>query len=122
MEYAPPISGGRLVRQHALSGFRADLLTDIRSHGLMQYEHVLTVLGAESDAPVIVVASERSVAGPAGGSHVLGLFPGSGHVNFGESDEWADLETFEQAALGVAAEHLGLSGEWEAVGVPPGGD
>jgi hypothetical protein len=36
------------------------------------------------------------------GSHLLCAFTPAGRVNFGDSDDWADLDRFEAAALDLA--------------------
>lgn len=111
MSYMPWIEGGWVVVRRELGGYRAVLLTEPESPGGITYAHVLLVTATDTGDVVLAVASEKmSVAGP--GSHVLGLFPGDSHVNLGARDEWADLETFREKALLVAAEHLGLSGTW----------
>ena len=111
MEYEPLVSGGRTVGRYNLGGFRALLLTDVQSDGKITYEHVLFVMRSSALAPVLAVTSEVAAVG-GHGSHVLGLFPGNGHVNLGTRDEWANLSAFESKALDVAAQHLGLDGAW----------
>lgn len=107
------VSGGRIVGRYNISGFRALLLTDVRSEGMITYKHVLFVMASATIAPVLAVTSEVAAVG-GDGSHVLGLFPGDGHVNLGMQDEWGDLSAFESKALDVAAQHLGLDGVWTA--------
>lgn len=111
MEYAPLVSGGRIAGRYSLSGFRALLVTDVLSDGMITYKHVLFVMPPATVAPVLAVTSE--VAAVSGnGSHVLGLFPGNGHVNLGMRDEWENLSAFKSKALDVAAQHLDLNGTW----------
>lgn len=90
MNYVPWTEGGVVVAERELGGYRAVLLTELESPGGIKYAHVLLVTAAGSDAQVLAVASER-MATPGPGTHVLGLFPGDGHVNLGASDEWANL-------------------------------
>jgi hypothetical protein len=111
MNYLPWTEGGVVVAERELGGYRAVLLTEPESPGGITYAHVLLVTAAGSDAPVLAVASEV-MATPGPGSHVLGLFPGDGHVNLGASDEWADLKAFDAEAHRVATGHLGLMGTW----------
>ena len=58
--------------------------------------------------PCLFVASEvnphRDEFG--GGFHFLRIFPGDGHLNLRDSDEWVDRERFLARALGVARELL----------------
>jgi hypothetical protein len=42
-----------------------------------------------------------------GESHFLCVFDEQGHHNLGDSNEWADPEKFEAAALKILAERLG---------------
>ena len=111
MNYVPWTEGGVVVAERELGGFRAVLLTEVESPGGIKYAHMLLVTAAGADAPVLAVASEKMATGGPG-SHVLGLFPGNGHVNLGVNDEWADLRAFDVESHRIAAEHLGLSGVW----------
>ena len=115
MNYAPHITNAVRAKLFRQGGFRAVLLTKVEAKGTLVYDHILIVAAEDTGKPVLCVAAERVRMPPhlRSGSHVLGLFPGDGHVNMGASDEWADLERFSEKALAVAETHLGLASGWE---------
>ncbi len=119
--YWPAIEGGTVVRLFTFGEHRAVLLTGMRSLGVIQYLHVLLIFEVPENRLCLCVSSEknllygRSAPGgeprDVGGSHFLGLFHGQGHVNFGSSNDWADLEKFCTRALEVARGPLGVPAE-----------
>ena len=113
MPYFPSLKRARPVKRFQLGPYLAVVFTDCESLGTVQYTHALFVLPEDSSEPRLAVAAEvNALHGQPGheasGSHFLGLFPGSGHLNFGDSNDWADLETFTGKALELAAERLGI--------------
>jgi hypothetical protein len=116
MGYLPPITEAHAAKRFEQRGYRAVLLTNIVAAGTLKYEYVLLVSAPDSDTPVLAVSSERSRLPKKlrSGSHVLGVFPGDGHINMGASDQWADLAAFERHSLEVASHHLNLEGSWNA--------
>ena len=112
MNYAPVVES-----LHAFGKIRlgpkhtAVLYNDVKSAGRVEYEFIVGVFDDETDEPVLFVASEvnsmKSKLG--GGSHFLGLFPGNGHVNLVNSDDWADAQKFYPKALEIAAGRLGVT-------------
>ena len=91
MNYAPRIASAEPLAHYDVNGREAVLLGNIVSAGMVEYLYVLVVFDTNEE-PCLFVASEvnsqQEVLG--GGSHFLGVFPGDGHLNFGDSDEWAD--------------------------------
>ena len=52
------------------------------------------IVNERDGEPFLFVASEaREAFG--GACHSLGVFPGEGHLNLGDSDEWAARDKFE---------------------------
>jgi len=107
MKYAPRVVSAEPVARYEVAGRKAVLLGNIVSAGMVQYLYILVVYEQDGE-PCLFVASEvnqdREAFG--GGSHFLGVFPGDGHLNLGDSDEWADRERFVERALAIARERL----------------
>ena len=122
--YAPRIKSARRVREHRLSGtLSAVLMTDIVSESrLIAYRHLLVVCKSNVPEPVAYISAEaraplvtrfRQFTAASGavfpdfdlpddrglGSHYLCTFVAGRHGNCGASDDWADLDKFERAAL-----------------------
>jgi hypothetical protein len=59
--------------------------------------------------PSYVIAAEvnnlRS-PGDDSGSHFLGCYPGTGHINHGCSNEWGELDRFDQEARELMSKAL----------------
>jgi hypothetical protein len=79
--------------------------------GRIEYAFILVVYENATQKPCYFVASEvNSMAKTfGGGSHFLEVFPGDGHVNMGDSDEWGDAKKFMAKALAIVAEHFGAA-------------
>ena len=115
--YMPDLLDARHVGNYLLDSYLAMLFTDCKSAGVVEYTHVLFVyeFGPErtpDKLPPRVMAVAAEANGSAlveGGSHFLGVFPGSGHMNLGDSDAWADLDTFTAKALEIVTEHLNIA-------------
>lgn len=108
--YSPVIGGARTVRQFAIGDFNADLMTDIKSTGSVEYTHILAVYGSDGKPVFFTAAEVNSVAEQfGGGSHYLGVFDGTGHASISDNDKWADLEIFEKESVMVVKEHFGIA-------------
>lgn len=117
--YLPMINDARHVSSYMFGReVMVMFFTDCKSAGTIQYTHVAFVYRIDPDKPmpktpppvIFAVASEvNAMAQHGGGSHFLGVFPGSGHMNYGASDDFADLEKFSARALEVVAEQLQLT-------------
>jgi len=107
--YSPAISSGRRVREIKIGQFKAELMTDIKSLGSVEYTHILAVFGSDGQ-PVFFTAAEVNsmVEQFGGGSHFLGGFDGNGHINMGDDDKWADLETFAEESVKVVKQHFNI--------------
>jgi len=59
----------------------------------------------------VIAAEVNNLRSPGddSGSHYLGSYPGSGHINHGCSNEWGDLSRFDQKARELTSEALGIS-------------
>jgi hypothetical protein len=117
--YAPVIDSARRVREHRLGPSHfAVLLTDIVGPSRVQYAHLLVIFAAGREDPIAFISAEakgdpRALFAELGldgfdesdvvdnqpGSHFLCAFTDRGHLNFGASDDWADLQQFERGAL-----------------------
>jgi hypothetical protein len=100
--YAPLITSARRVREHIVGPkHTAVLLTDVESSGQVEYEHLLVLFEVGRQDPIAFISSEvkDDLFEEKRGSHYLCAFIGDEHSNFGESDDWADLDRFEEAAL-----------------------
>jgi hypothetical protein len=114
MPYFPALERARPVKRFQLGPYLAVVFTDCASMGTVQYTHVMFVLDEDSTEPRLAVAAEvNTLHGQPGfeasGSHFLGVFPGDSHLNLGDANDWADLETFTHKALELAAGHLGVA-------------
>ena len=94
-------------------------MTDIENAGSgITYAHLLVVFEKGRDAPIAIISSEAAATDdefmkklgidpadvpPTEGSHFLCAFVEDGHQNFGYSNDWADLDKFERAALDLVA-------------------
>src|SRR5688572_4904388 len=117
--YLPAISDAKHVSSYMFGReIMVMFFTDCTSAGTIQYAHVAFTYRIDPDKPmpqtpppvILAVASEiNQMAQLGGGSHFLGVFPGSGHMNMGASNDWADLEKFTQKALDVIADQLQLN-------------
>lgn len=106
MSYAPRIASAEPLAKFQVAGREAVLLGNIVSAGNVEYLFILAVY--EQDEACFFVASEvnQHQAEFGGGSHFLGVFPGNGHENLGDSDTWADRERFVKQALAIVRERL----------------
>jgi hypothetical protein len=106
--YAPAIASAKPLARYRVAGREAVLLGDVVAAGRVEYLYILAVYDPDGE-PCLFVASEVNAmhATFGGGSHFLGVFPGEGHFNMGDSDEWADRERFTERALAIARERLG---------------
>ena len=110
MNYWPVIGDATPVKRISLpSGQHTAVLLDhIESTGAVKYRYILAVFDNQRREPCLFVSSEvnRMAKRFGGGSHFLGLFTEHGHMNHVDSDDWADIEKFEKAAVEFAAGHL----------------
>ena len=74
--------------------------TSLRGGLRMRYAPLIA--SAESVARYEVAGRQAVLLGDV----ILGVFPGDGHLNLGDSDEWSDRERFVERALTIAREHL----------------
>jgi hypothetical protein len=122
--YWPRVMGGAPLRRYRFGPYRAVLQGDLVSLARVQYLYVLLVVHVEEERIAAYVASEvnemHDPADPESGSHFLGLFPGTGHRNYGASNDWADLDKFAVAAVDLARRHLGVREKAEQVDVNAG--
>ncbi|MCU0498533.1 MAG: hypothetical protein MUF87_14375 [Anaerolineae bacterium] len=102
--YMPTLSAAVHVRSYTLAQYRLKVLTHCKSPGLIQYKYVILVY-EQGDEPVMAITSEHNPR-LTDGSYFLGVFPGYGHVNLGNSIDWGDLEKFIAKALTILAEYL----------------
>ena len=108
-KYFPVIRDAREVRRYNAGTHEVVLLTDVQSTGIVRYTHLLIAFAKGEEEPAYVVAAEvNNLGSPGDGSHILGAFPGSGHMNYGCSDDWADLDKFEREALEIMQTELGI--------------
>jgi len=102
--YAPVIRDARRVREHLFGDLHsAVLLTDIEQGDWndVEYAHLLVLFERHRWDPIAFISSEVNKTGiePSAGSHFLCAFLPTGRRNFGENNDWADLEKFDGAAL-----------------------
>jgi hypothetical protein len=110
MVYGPAIAGGVPIRRIALPTGKhfAVLFDDIKSASMIEYRYILATFANGSKEPCLFVTSEVNKMAELddGGSHFLCGFIDDQHVNYGSSDDWADVDKFEQKALDIALRYL----------------
>lgn len=105
--YLPVLKTARTHARYTIGPYVALVLTDCESAGVIQYRYVVVVFKPGESQPCFAVAAESSGAiQPGTPGYFLGVFPGSGHLNMGLSEDWGDLEKFTAKALEVIATHL----------------
>lgn len=111
--YMPALTNGRVAARYQLGSYLLVVFTDCESTGMIEYLHVLFAFQPGERAPIFAVASEISTftKDMHPDARFLGVFPGSGHINYGMSEDWMDLEKFTQRALEVTAEHFKIDTE-----------
>jgi hypothetical protein len=105
--YLPVLKTAHTHARYKIGPYVALVLTDCQSAGVIQYIYVVVVLKPGDSQPCFAVAAESSGAiEPGTPGYFLGVFPGSGHLNMGLSEDWGDLEKFTAKALDIIASHL----------------
>lgn len=108
-KYFPVWRDARLVKRYDAESYQVILLTDVKCVGIIRCTHLLIALNKREKVPNYVIAAEvNNLGDPKNGSHFLGCYPGSGHINFGCSNDWGDLSLFEKKALELMSEELGV--------------
>lgn len=108
----PQYESSRVVWERRVGDYRLVLEDDIQPRQGMIYEHLLRVYALPQDELHLCVAASRNeYAGPSKdgpNACMLRLFRGYEVDNLGISPAWADIRQFEQRALEVVGEQLGL--------------
>jgi hypothetical protein len=107
MPYFPVIASANPRRRYLFGEYQALLLDEVRSAQTIQYYFILIVFRGQDEVPCLAVASEYSAA-ESDAAPFLGVFPGDGHLNLGNSPDWLVLDKFAAEAVRVALNHLGL--------------
>lgn len=109
----PQYDSSRVVWERTVGDNRLALEDDIYPRQGMIYRHILRVFALpENELRLCVTASRNEYAGPSADgpdAHFLRVFQGYESVNLGMSADWADIAKFEERALELVAEHLGVS-------------
>ncbi len=114
----PSIRSSRELKRYDFQKFRATLFDQIVSYDLVEYSFILILYDKATDDPVMYLTSEKNtspfgelfanlgIAPEAGeesaggsGSHYFCVFDIDGHSNYGASDDWGDVDKFEQKFL-----------------------
>jgi hypothetical protein len=107
MPYFPIVTSATPRRRYVFGEFRATLFDTVRSAQRIEYHFILIVFRGADQVPCLAVASEyhddTTKASP-----FLGVFPGEGHLNLGDSPDWTVLDKFAPEAVRVAIRHLEL--------------
>lgn len=108
----PKFDSSRVVWERRIGDYRLVLEDDIQPRQGMIYEHLLRVYTLPQDELHLCVAASRNAyAGPSKdgpNACMIRLFRGYEVDNLGISPAWADIRQFEQRALEVVGEQLGL--------------
>lgn len=109
-KYFPVVKDARLVKRYDAGTHEIILLTDLKCAGIIRCSHLLIAFNKGDQEPCYVIASEvNNLGSSSDGSHFLGCYPGSGHINLGCSDDWGDLSRFEKKARELMSKKLGIS-------------
>lgn len=122
----PIIRSARTRKRYKAGRYEAALLDQIVTVGrLVAYEYIIVVFEKTAEEPFFLVTSERNdaqanaelfrelglepemLASERGGTHFLCVFSGGVHQNLGDSNEWAEIDRFEAAALNILTKELG---------------
>jgi hypothetical protein len=108
--YLPYLKYASPVRRYRLGNYMATLLSDCQTTDeQIEYAHVLVIYQVTSDAqtakPALVISSETNPSARDDGYYFLCSFAHE-HRNYGASQDWADLNKFESAALQLARQML----------------
>ena len=89
------------------------LHTDVIARGKIRYRYIFELRLKETKSALLYVTSEQNAMYGVFGSeltsnrrHFLCMFRGGLHYNFGDSNDWADIEKFEARAITIIAEQL----------------
>ena len=105
--YWPDVRGGTERKRIQFGDYEAVVLSDLESIDEPTYLYVMLVFKMpEGKLRLCVAAEELVMMEPGSGEYVLGLFPGGGHVNYGYSNDWADIEKFTRVALDLAKQEV----------------
>jgi len=110
-KYFPAIEKARTVRYYDSEMYTVVLMTDVKCRGIIQCSHLLVAFKkGEKELSCVVAAEVNNLRSheDGSGSHFLGCYPGSGHKNFGCSDDWGDLSLFEKKACKVISRELNI--------------
>lgn len=109
-KYFPVVQDARLVKRYDAGTHEVILLTDVKCAGIVRCSHLLIAFKKGEQEPSYVLAAEvNNLGSPGDGSHFLGCYPGSFHINHGCSDDWGDLSHFEKKARELMSKELGIS-------------
>lgn len=108
-KYFPVVKDARPVKRYQSETYEVVLLTDVKCSGIIRCSHLLIAFKKGEKEPAYVIAAEdNNLGSPGDGSHFLGCYPGSGHLNYGCSDKWGDLTLFEKKACEIMSSELGI--------------
>lgn len=124
--YSPMIKSSTCIRRYVLAPFLFALHSEIQNFESLpgmpgkpiQYLYILAACREGETQPCLFVASEeekpiflpQSSPSDMPKGYFLGAFTNQGHLNYGKSKDWADLELFTTRALQIATQQLGVSG------------
>jgi len=129
-DFAHPLitGGGELLRAYTIGPYKSVLIKSPESFGPVKYRYILIVYGHEEKQPILFVTSEQNAmqsellkvakesdhdfdSPSIGGAYFLGVFSKNGHSTLDLSEDWGRLGKFEEKALSVTKEMLGLTEE-----------
>jgi len=105
MQYAPAVESSNPRQKFRVGNYTVILFDNIIARGPVKYLFMMVAYD-DSQQPCLFVTSEVNPMAKrfGGGSHFFGVFDGSGHINQGGSDDWADVEKFTAKALQIIKE------------------
>jgi hypothetical protein len=111
--YAPTILLTTQYQSYDFAQHIGVLHTDIIAREKIRYRYIFELRLKETKSALLYVTSEQNAMyGVFGsdltsdGSHFLCMFRGGLHYNFGDSNDWADIDKFEARAIAIIAEQL----------------
>jgi|GEM_PF-923859 len=108
-KYFPVIKNAKLVKRFNVGIYEMVLYTDVIALGIIQYSHILFAYINGQKEPSFAVASEfDNLDEPDSIYRFLGSFSSDRHINYGKSEEWADLTLFEKKAYEIMNKELGV--------------
>lgn len=105
--YTPLIRNARCHRQYDFGNYKASLLVDIESAGVMKYEYIMVLFRKDERDPLLFVCVDwNTMLKERPKEIVMDVFEGGGRMAVGSSADWYELSAFERRALEIVKQKI----------------